>query len=112
MQKSESKMGTDILVSSPDGTGTAHFHFSHNRARALIQYGFWIGDYHNKTVQDVLFAINQLIIAMMAAGIKPLIEFEDWAHNEDAPGAMGNAIHFRNGLEAKTGLDWYLDIDS
>jgi hypothetical protein len=105
-------MGTDIIVSSPDGTGGAHFHFSMNRARALIQYGFLIGDYHDKTVQYVLFALNHLIIAMMAAGIKPLIEFEDWAHNENAPGAMGNAIHFRNGLEAKTGLDWHLYIDS
>lgn len=105
-------MGTDILVSSPDGTGTEHFHFSRNRARALIQYGFWIGDYHNKTVQDVLIALNHAIIAMMAAGIKPLILFEDWAHNEEAPGAMGNAIHFRNGLEETTGLDWYFWMDS
>jgi hypothetical protein len=105
-------MGTNILVSSPDRTGTAHFHFSLNRTRALIKYGFWIGDYHDFIVQDVLIALNHLIIAMMAAGIKLLIEFEDWAHNEETPGAMGNAIHFRNGLEAKTGLDWHLDIDS
>ena len=91
-------MGTDIMVSSPDGTGTEHFHFSHNRARALIQYGLYIRDYHDKTVRDILIALNHAIMAMMAAGIKPLIEFKQWARNEEAPGAMGNAIHFRNGL--------------
>ena len=105
-------MGTDIMVSSPDGTGGAHFHFSMNRARALIQYGFYIGDYHDKTVQEVLIALNHAIMAMIAAGIKPLTEFEEWARNEEAPGAMGNAIHFRNGLEATTGLDWHLWMDS
>ena len=105
-------MGTDIMVISPDGTGTQHYHFSKNRAMALITYGFWIGDYHNKTVQDVLIALNHAIMKIMAAGIKPLIKFEEWAHNEEAPGAMGNAIHFRNGLEAHTGLDWHLWIDS
>ena len=105
-------MGTDIIVSSPDGTEGADFHFSANRARALIQYGFWIGDYHNKTVQEVLIALNNAIIVMMVAGIKPLIEFEEWARNEKEPGAMGNAIHFQHGLEAKTGLDWILWIDS
>jgi len=105
-------MGTDIIVSSPDGTGGAHFHFSMNRARALIQYGFWIGDYHDKTVRDVLIALNHAIMAMIAAGIKPLTEFEEWAHNEEAPGAMGNAIYFRNGLETTTGLDWHLWMDS
>ena len=105
-------MGTDIIVISPDGTETAHFHFSHNRARALIQYGLWIGDYHNKNVQDVLISLNHAIMAMMAAGIKPLILFEEWAYNEEAPGAMGNAIHFRNELEAHTGIGWRLSIDS
>lgn len=105
-------MGTDIMVTCPNETGTEHYHFSHSRARTLIPYGFWIGYYHDKTVQDVLIALNEMIMKMMAAGIKPLIKFEEWAHNEEAPGAMGNAIHFRNGLEADTGLDWVLWIDS
>ena len=101
-------MGTDIQVSSPNEIFIKHYHFSHGRAIALIKYGFWIGDYHDKTVQEVLIALNQMIMEMMTAGITPLIEFEEWAHNEEATGAMGNAIHFRNGLEANTGLDWIL----
>jgi hypothetical protein len=51
------------------------------------------------------------IMAMITAGIKPLIGIELWAYNEDDPGALGNDIDFRNGLEAKTGMDWQLWID-
>ena len=105
-------MGTDIMVTSPDGTRTEHFHFSHGRAIALIKYGFPIRDYHDKTVKDAYIALNNAIMEMMFAGIKPLIGIEAWAYNEDDPGAMGNAIHFRNGLEATTGSDWLLWIDS
>jgi len=105
-------MGTDIMVISPDETEVEHYHFSHGRAMSLIKYGFRIGDYHEKTIREVLIALNNVIMEMMVAGIKPIIEFEQWSSNEEAPGAMGNAIHFRNGLEAKTGLDWVLWIDS
>jgi hypothetical protein len=106
-------MGTDIIVSSPDGyePGAAHFHFSLNRARALIKYGFRFRDYHEKTVKETYIALNNAIMAMITAGIKPLIGIELWAYNEDDPGALGNAIDFRNGLEAKTGMDWLLWID-
>jgi hypothetical protein len=105
-------MGTDIIATSLDGTRTEHFHFSHGRARALIKYGFQIWNYHHKNVRDVLIALNQVIMAMMTAGIKPLIGIKAWAYNEDDPGALGNAIHFHNGLEATTSSDCLLWIDS
>ena len=105
-------MGSDVLATSPDGKHTESYHFSKNRAMVLITYGFWIGDFHDKTVREVLVALNNVIITMMAANIKPIIPHMEWAYNEDAPGAMGNAIHVRNGLEANTGLDWRLWIDS
>lgn len=104
-------MGTDIMVSTPEGSGTQHFHFSLCRGAVLIQYGLRLRDYHGKTVQDVLIALTHAIARMMTAGFKPLLDFEEWARNEEEPGALGNAIHFRNGLEAHTGLDWILWVD-
>ena len=105
-------MGTDIQVTSPDGNAIEHYHFSKNRAIALIQYGLWVGDYNDKTVRDLLPVLNAVIFKMLEAGIKPLIEFRDWCRNEEAAGALGNAIHFRNGLEANCGLDWKFWMDS
>ena len=104
-------MGTDIMVISRDGSRTEHFHFSHGRTIALTKYGLEIMNYHHKTVKDIYIALNNVILAMMTAGIKPLIGIKAWAKNEDDPGAMGNAIHFRNGLEATTGTDWLLWMD-
>lgn len=73
-------MGYDIVVTDPNHSwNTLHFYISYNHSNTLQEYGFYPRDFNNKTIKEVLIALNTSISKFLENDIQPDYEIRTFS---------------------------------
>ncbi len=128
-------MGYDITVTDPNLYGcTIHFYMSYNHSKLLSEYGFYPRDFNDKTIKEVLLALNASISKFIEKDIWPdneirtfsdlcklpkITDYERQQYDrinarfyEDKPNVLvGILMDIRDTLEKKAGLNWIWESD-
>lgn len=74
-------MGYEITVTNPDNNCYTHnFYISYNHYNNLNEYGFYPYDFNDKTIKDVLIALNISISKFLENNIQPDDEIRNFVN--------------------------------
>lgn len=128
-------MGYDITVTDPNHSwNIQHIYISYNHSKILTEYGFYPRDYNNKTIKEVLIALNTSISKFLENDIQPDYEIRTFSqlcskqnktefelkevsrinnkyYNDTPNVTLGILMEIRDKLEKDAGLHYIWESD-